>query len=174
MTCRYSESDWLDLLYNSVRNAPGGVAAAAAFLAQRRGRTIHKESLRSKLRGLDGETVSMEVAQLLGEWLTEMGRPDALDWLKAFAAQFSLVCEQIDAAPAGGWPCEVTAIKDKLLALAMKGGSLTQVALAAVADDDISEADADAIERHAMEEARLLFRLSRNARRAARKKGAAK
>lgn len=28
MTCRYDSTEWLDVLYTSVRNTPGGVADA--------------------------------------------------------------------------------------------------------------------------------------------------
>ncbi len=52
MTCRTSSLNWLDNLYNSVRETPGGVEAAAAYLAQRRGKSMHPETLRAKLRGL--------------------------------------------------------------------------------------------------------------------------
>lgn len=61
MTCRYSETEWLDVLYTSVRKTPGGVAAAAAFLTQRRGRNITVESLRLRLNGNGDTYPSMEI-----------------------------------------------------------------------------------------------------------------
>jgi len=169
MTCRYSQTDWRDVLYTAVRNAPGGVNAAAKFLSERREKTIHPESLRAKLRGVDGDSVSVEMAELLTEWMQDMNRPDAMGWLFAFNNRFGLAAESIDAAPVGGWEDELTAIRTKLLKLAAQGGSLTSVGLEAMSDGVICEKDADAIESHAMEEIRLLFRLARNARRAARK-----
>ena len=42
MTCRTSALNWLDVLYNSVRKTPGGVVDAAAFLADRRGKSMHR------------------------------------------------------------------------------------------------------------------------------------
>lgn len=169
MTCRYSQTDWRDVLYTAVRNAPGGITAAAQFLSERRGRSIHPESLRAKLRAVDGDSISTEMAELLTEWLQDMNRPDALDWLYAFNGRFGLAAEKIDAAPVGGWEDEMAAIRTKLLKLAAQGGSLTSVGIEAMADGVICEKDADAIESHAMEEIRLLFRLARNARRAAAK-----
>lgn len=71
MTCGTSPLSWLDTLYNAVRETPGGVRAAAAYLAQRRGKSMHPETLRAKLRGLEGESVTIEIAELLTEWTQE-------------------------------------------------------------------------------------------------------
>ena len=65
MTCRPSDIHWRDALYNAVRQMPGGVNAAASHLTERRGRAITGESLRKKLRGVEGESVSLEIAELL-------------------------------------------------------------------------------------------------------------
>ncbi len=90
MTCRTSALNWLDVLYNSVRKTPGGVVDAAAFLADRRGKSMHPETLRAKLRGLEGESVTLEIAELLTEWMQEKagGNDYALDWMQALAGQF--------------------------------------------------------------------------------------
>ncbi|MCZ2498152.1 hypothetical protein GN316_15410 [Xylophilus sp. Kf1] len=167
MTCRYSGADWRDEIYNAVRQTPGGVKAAAAFLTERRGRSIHPETLRAKLRHVDGESISMEMAEMLTEWLQEMCRPDALSWIHAFNGRFGMAADTLDAQPAGGWPNEVTALCDKLLHLGVAGGRLTELGLKAAADGLIDEAEADAITEQAMAEIRLLFRLTRNAQRAA-------
>jgi hypothetical protein len=169
VTCRYSQIDWRDVLYTSVRNSPGGVNAAAKFLAERRGKSIHPESLRTKLRGVDGDSVTVDMAEMLSEWMQDMARPDAMDWLHALNNRFGMAAESIEAAPEGGWTNEVAAIRDKLLILAAKGGILTTVGIEATDDGVVCDKDADAIEMHAMEEIRLLFRLVRNARRAAKK-----
>ncbi|MEN5069484.1 hypothetical protein [Stenotrophomonas sp. TWI1183] len=71
MTCRTSALNWIDVLYNSVSRTPGGLADAAAFLADRCGKTMHPETLRAKLRVLEGESVSIEIAELLTEWMRE-------------------------------------------------------------------------------------------------------
>ncbi|KAB2900380.1 MAG: hypothetical protein F9K35_07015, partial [Burkholderiaceae bacterium] len=91
MTCRYSDTDWRDVLYNAVRAAPDGVTGAARFLTERRGRSIHPETLRARLRGVDGESPSMDMVVLLTEWLQDLRRPDALAWLHALNASFGLV-----------------------------------------------------------------------------------
>ena len=87
MTCRTSSLNWLDVLYNSVRKTPGGVADAAAYLADRRGKSMHPETLRAKLRGLEGESLTIEHAELLTEWMQEKagGGEYALEWMQALA-----------------------------------------------------------------------------------------
>ncbi len=83
MTCRYSRTEWLDVLYTSVRDAPGGVADAANYLSDRRGKSITPESLRLRLRGVGDSRLSMEMFELLVEWMQEKAeaRPYALDAL---------------------------------------------------------------------------------------------
>ncbi|AWH49944.1 hypothetical protein C1925_12705 [Stenotrophomonas sp. SAU14A_NAIMI4_5] len=79
--------NWLDVLYNSVRKTPGGVADAAAYLPDRRGKSMHPETLRAKLRGLEGESLTIEHAELLTEWMQEKagGGEYALEWMQALA-----------------------------------------------------------------------------------------
>lgn len=97
MTCRYSNIDWLDVLYNSVRRTSGGVVDAARFLTERRGRNIHPESLRAKLRAQKGEEISLSMADLLTEWMEEKegGRAYARDWMLAHAAQNGLAADVV-------------------------------------------------------------------------------
>lgn len=173
MTCRYSETDWRDVLYNAVRKAPGGLPAAAAFLTTRRDRTIHPETLRQRLRGVDGDCISMDMAELLTEWLQDMGRKDARDWIHALNGRWSIASTEIDPPPAGGWTDEVNAIREKLLNLSVHGGKLTELGLRATGDGQIDPAEADALEAQALDEIRVLFRLIRNTRRAAGTDGAA-
>lgn len=45
MTCCTSALHWIDVLYNSVRRTSGGVADAAAFLADRRGPPFMQEAM---------------------------------------------------------------------------------------------------------------------------------
>lgn len=89
MTCKYSNTDWLDVLYNSVRKTPGGVVDAALFLTERRGRGIHPESLRAKLRAVNGDEISISMAEMLSEWMEEKagGAEYAWDWLLVMNAQ---------------------------------------------------------------------------------------
>lgn len=173
MTCRYSNTDWCDVLYNSVRAAPGGVRAAAEFLTERRGRSIHAETLRQRLRRVDGDSINMDMAELLTEWLQDMNRPDARDWIHAFNGRWSIASAEIDPPPAGGWDDEVRAIHDKLLKLSVHGGKLTELGLRATSDGTVDLAEADELEAQAMDEIRVLFRLIRNTRRAVGKDGAA-
>ncbi|CAN0626440.1 conserved protein of unknown function [Burkholderia multivorans] len=98
MTCRYDSTEWLDVLYTSVRNTPGGVADAANHLTTRRGKSITPESLRLRLRGVGDSRLSMEMFELLIEWMQEKceGEMHALDALHALNARFSLVAEHVD------------------------------------------------------------------------------
>jgi hypothetical protein len=95
MTCRYSGTEWLDVLYTSVRNTPGGVADAANFLTLRRGRGITTESLRLRLRGEGENRLSMEMFELLIEWMQEKKESAAfaLDPLHALNGRFGLIAE---------------------------------------------------------------------------------
>lgn len=76
MTCRYDSTEWLDVLYTSVRNTPGGVADAANHLTIRRGKNITPESLRLRLRGVGDSRLSMEMFELLIEWMQEKADGD--------------------------------------------------------------------------------------------------
>lgn len=167
MTRRYSSIDWRDVFYNSVRKASGGVAAAAAYLTDRREKSIHREDLRRRLRGADGESLTLEMAELLTEWMQEIREPGWRDWLKALNSQFGLVTMELPPPPAGGWACEASAIREKALQLNVQGGQLTELVMKATDDKRISKAEAEAIEQQAMAEIELLYRTVRNARRAA-------
>ncbi|ASL45109.1 hypothetical protein bAD24_I16670 [Burkholderia sp. AD24] len=94
MTCRYSETEWLDVLYSSVRNTPGGVADAANFLTLRRGKNIATESLRLRLRGEGDNRLSMEMFELLVEWMEEKRQPHFLDPIHALNERFGLIAER--------------------------------------------------------------------------------
>ncbi|WGS51751.1 hypothetical protein LFL96_04845 [Paraburkholderia sp. D15] len=94
MTCRYSETEWLDVLYASVRNTPGGVADAANFLTLRRGKNIATESLRLRLRGEGDNRLSMEMFELLIEWMEEKRQPHYLDPIHALSERFGLIAER--------------------------------------------------------------------------------
>lgn len=98
MTCRYDSTEWLDVLYTSVRNTPGGVADAANHLTNRRGKGITPESLRLRLRGVGDSRLSMEMFELLIEWMQEKSEAEAhaLDALHALNARFGLVAERVD------------------------------------------------------------------------------
>ncbi|WGS43930.1 hypothetical protein LFL97_12340 [Burkholderia sp. JSH-S8] len=98
MTCRYDSTEWLDVLYTSVRDTPGGVADAANHLTTRRGKNVTTESLRLRLRGVGDSRLSMEMFELLIEWMQEKSEANshALDALHALNARFGLVAEQVD------------------------------------------------------------------------------
>lgn len=167
MTCRYSSADWRDVFYNVVRSANGGVNAAAAFLSERRGKSIHPEDLRRRLRGADGESLTMEMGELLTEWLIDQRDPNARKWLLAFNARFSMAAAYLPPPPEGGWADEAQAIRNKLLEITAKNGALASSGMAATADSRIDEKECDQMETEVMAAIELLWRLRRNVRRAA-------
>ena len=167
MTCYLSPTDWRDVLYNAVRQAPGGVVAAAAFLTQRRGRSMHSETLRARLRGIEGEWVNLEILELLTEWMQDSKHAEALAWLGTLNNRFGMVALALPPPPTGGWACEAAALREKALQLGVEGGHLTQLVMRATDDKRISVAEAEEITAQAMAEVELLYRNVRNARRAA-------
>lgn len=167
MTCRYSSADWRDVFYNVVRSANGGVVAAAKFLSERRGKSIHSEDLRRRLRGADGESLTMEMGELLTEWLIDQRDPNARQWLLAFNARFSMAAAYLPPPPEGGWKDEAQAIRDKLLQITAKNGALASIGMTATADSRIDDKECDAMEAEVMAAIELLWRLRRNVRRAA-------
>lgn len=171
MTCRYSNTDWLDVLYNSVRRTPGGVVDAARFLTERRGRSIHPESLRAKLRAANGDEISLSMADLLTEWMEEKagGSEYAKDWMLSHAAQNGLHVDAVPPAPPGGWACEVAALKEKCLILATKFGKITGLTTEAGEDGKITEAEAGPLLAWIRGTRVILHRMERNVLRAVAK-----
>lgn len=159
MTCRYSLTEWTDVLYVSVRKTPGGVADAAAFLTHRRGRSIHTESLRAKLRGLEGESISVEMAELLTEWMEEKAQPHAYDWLHALNSRFNLVSTA--RVEAGESSCIQSTLIDKTVAF----GAMAKEVADALGDGVITALEAGRIEEIARENQRFtetLIQIARN------------
>ncbi|MEC6413627.1 hypothetical protein ACOTEY_00590 [Achromobacter xylosoxidans] len=171
MTARYSNTDWLDVLYNSVRKTPGGVADAARFLTERRGKSIHPESLRAKLKRSEGDAISVEMAGLLSEWMEEKegGAEYAHDWFLAFAAEQGLAVDSVPPAPVGGWACELTAIQSKVMQIGAITGSVLGVTAETVADGKIDQSEADRIVEFVRDLRTMCHRLERNVLRAASK-----
>lgn len=159
MTCRYSGTDWLDVLYTSVRNTPGGVADAAAFLTNRRGKSIGTESLRLRLRGEGENRLSMEMFELLVEWMEEKRQPHRLDALHALNERFGLRATSAEAEPIDG---SINGIALDALDIARQTGAVAQEVRAAIADGVITEQEADAISVVARTHQRLIDRLLAN------------
>ncbi|EIF32543.1 hypothetical protein BCh11DRAFT_00271 [Burkholderia sp. Ch1-1] len=158
MTCRYSGTEWLDVLYTSVRKTPGGVADAAAFLTNRRGKNIGSESLRLRLRGEGENRLSMEMFELLIEWMEEKRQAQARDAIHALNEQFGLrATETGDAEDGDG----VDAVVLGALDLARQSGVVAGEVHSAIADGRITEQEADAIAVAARKHQRGLDRLLR-------------
>lgn len=156
MTCRYSGTDWLDVLYTSVRDTPGGVADAAAFLANRRGKSIGTESLRLRLRGEGENRLSMEMFELLIEWMEEKRQPHYLDPIHALNERFGLRVTPADAEDATA--C-IDGIALDALELTRQTGIVAGEVREAIADRRITEKEAEAIVVAARLHQRVIGRL---------------
>ncbi|KWC82749.1 phage regulatory CII family protein [Burkholderia cepacia] len=161
MTCRYSGTDWLDVLYTSIRNTPGGVADAAMFLTSRRGRSISVEALRLRLRAVDENRLSMEMFELLIEWMEERRSPYALDAIYALNEQFGLRASETDTESSGD-PAE--ALITEALKIATHTGEVADSVRVALEDKVISEDEATTITTAARAQQRALDRLIRHLR----------
>jgi hypothetical protein len=157
MTCRYSGTEWLDVLYTSVRNTPGGVADAAAFLTNRRGKSIGAESLRLRLRGEGDNRLSMEMFELLVEWMEEKRQTQYLDAIHALNERFGL-----RAVPAET-PIDGAADSVALDALAVAGqsGVIAETVKKALKDGRINRTEADEITVVGRMQQRLIDKLLR-------------
>lgn len=169
MTCLRSDLHWRDALHNAVSRAPGGVVDAAAHITKRRGKTITAETLRKKLRGTDGESVSMEMAEILTDYLQEFVDTQAIatDWIASLGAQYGLMVDYVPPAPKRGWPDEINALHTKLLELHELTGQLAGAGREAVADRQITLREADRMQDLSRDVRTLCHRLERNACRAA-------
>ncbi len=169
MTCYYTNTDWLDVLYNCVRKA-GGVVKAAEFLTNHRDIKMHPESLRRKLRGVGGESINVEIAELLSEWMetTAEGQHCAKDWMQVFAAHHGLHVDYVPPAPEGGWADEAAALQAKFLDVSTKIGLIAGVTAETTADKIISPEEADRLVPLLRDARVVLHRMERNALRAAK------
>ncbi|MEI2416190.1 hypothetical protein V8Z80_08395 [Orrella sp. JC864] len=156
------------MLYNDVRRTDGGLQEAARFLTERRGVSIHPEALRKKLRGLPGESVDIDLALLLSEWMqTKAGGAEySHRWLQTVNAQEGMHCDVVPEAPAGGWKCEISALKDKCLKLTTKLGRITGLMTDAAEDQRITEEEAGPLLALIRAARVILHRMERNVLRA--------
>lgn len=173
MTCKYTQIDPHDALYISVRRTPGGVEELAAFLTARRGTSIHPESLRQKMRREKGQSMSLDLFELATEWMLEKqgGGAYARDWLLALALRHGVAANILPPAPHHA--NEVDAARQKVMEMSQLNGELSAVAIEALADGDISAADASAIVIECRKIVEKAQRLERNVVRAANDKARA-
>lgn len=169
MTCQYTDTQWRDSLYNSIRATSGGVAGAAAFLTSRRDTSIHKESLRRKLTG--DEQLDVDVAILLSEYIANDAKASerSHDWLLCVNAQEGLHVDHVPAAPVDGHPDEARALQDKFLALSAKIGKIAGVTAQTTEDAKIELEEADELVPLLRAARVMLHRMERNVLRAASK-----
>lgn len=169
MTCNYTNTSWLDVLYSDVRRTPGGVDAAARYLTERRGRSIGAQSLRNKLRGLEGESLSMEMVELLTEFMEESAVAVAFskNWLQVFNVHQGLYTDYVPPGPENGWPDEAAALQAKFLETMQRMGEIANKIRETVADGIIEKREADELAPYLRELRVLSHRMERNAYRAA-------
>lgn len=166
MTCRYSGTEWLDVLYTSVRNSPGGVADAANFLALRRGKSITSETLRLRLRGEGENRLSMEMFELLLEWMQEKreSEPFALDTLHALNERFGLIAAPMPSADYSAdedHPHDIQSLTTATLDLQAHVGEVATEVIRAVQDRRIDQQEAETLTVVSRKGQRLFERLIR-------------
>ncbi len=165
MTCRYSGTEWLDVLYTSVRNSPGGVADAANFLALRRGKSITSETLRLRLRGEGENRLSMEMFELLLEWMQEKreSEPFALDALHALNERFGLIAAPMPSVDASDdeQPHDIQSLTTATLDLQAHVGEVATEVIRAVQDRRIDLQEAETLTVVSRKGQRLFERLIR-------------
>ncbi|MEX3915991.1 hypothetical protein AB4Y43_07060 [Paraburkholderia sp. BR10872] len=166
MTCRYSNTDWLDVLYTSIRGTPGGLPEAAAFLTNRRGRNITTESLRLRLRGQGENRLSMEMFELLIEWMEERRQPQYRDALIALNERFNLSVVPNDIVQVGSTPHDIAM---QTFDLAQHAGIVAECVREALEDRIVTPAEADNIIGAARDSKRLLDRIIATVRRVSAK-----
>ncbi|WP_414446841.1 phage regulatory CII family protein [Burkholderia sp. 22PA0099] len=153
MAHQYSDSEWTDVLYQSVRKTPGKVGDAARYLSERRGVRITGESLRLKLREVEGARITAEMFEMLIEWMQEKNQPHALDALHALNARFGLVA---GAPIAGKNTADISALVSAALVVCTYAGRFAEEIQRAVEDGIIEQHEVDAIERAARESQRQI------------------
>lgn len=168
MTCRYSQASWRDVLYTDVCRTPGGIIDAARFLTERRGKSIHPETLRTRLRGTTGEDVGIEMASFLSEWMAEKVESQAYarHWMVAWTAEQGLHTDDVPPAPAGGWLDEAQAFAKKLLDLGSHFGRISGSTAAAIEDGRIDQDEVNQMLPDIREARVMLHRMERNLLRA--------
>jgi hypothetical protein len=150
------------VLYSSVRDTPGGVADAAQFLTNRRGTSIGTESLRLRLRGEGENRLSMEMFELLIEWMEEKRQDHYLDALHALNERFGMRATRADPVAAGD---TVTAVASHALEVAKHTGLVAEEVRAALDDGKINSREADDIVAAARGSQRMIDRLVQTVRR---------
>lgn len=173
MTNRYTQIDPHDALYISVTKTPGGVEELAGFLTNRRGVSIHPETLRQKMRRVKGQSMSLDLFELATEWMQEKegGAAHARDWLLALALRHGVAANVLPPAPVHA--NEADAARKKVMEMSQLNGELSAVAIEALADGDISAEDASAIVIECRKIVEKAQRLERNVVRAAQDKARA-
>jgi hypothetical protein len=170
MTNRYTQIDPHDALYISVTKTPGGVEELAAFLTNRRGISIHPETLRQKMTRAKGQSMSLDLFELATEWMLEKaeGAQYARGWLMALNVRYSVAASILPPAPTH--PNEVEAVRTKVMEMSSLNGRLSAVAVEAIADGDICDDDASHIVVECDKIIEKAQRLKRNVVRAAQDK----
>lgn len=146
VTHQYSQTAWIDVLYTSVLKTPGKVEDAARYLTERRGVRITGESLRLRLREVEGARLSGEMFELLVEWMLEKNQPHALAAVHAFNAQFGLVATATVSDSDSDSDC-VRALVDSVLTVSTQAGGLAEEVRRAADDGVIEPREAESIER---------------------------
>jgi len=120
--------------------------------------------LRAKLRGVNGDEITVAMADLLTEWMEEKagGAEYARDWIQAHAVQQGLAVDAIPPAPPGGWKDEVTALQAKVMLIAAMAGQIAGTTAETVADNQVDLEEKDRLALLFRDTRTLLHRAERN------------
>lgn len=123
---------------------------------------MHAETLRAKLRGVEGESVSVEIADMLTEWMQEKSQPQATAWIEALASDHALVAIPVEASIGNQTQNHLVHLLEKSLDIDAQGGRLSSMLLDSLRDRAIAKGEADQIAAQIDQEMRLLAKLRRN------------
>lgn len=123
---------------------------------------MHAETLRAKLRGVEGESVSVEIADMLTEWMQEKNQPHATAWIEALASDHALVAIPVEAGIGNQAQNHLVHLLEKSLDIDAQGGRLSSMLLDSLRDRAIAKGEADQIAAQIDQEMRLLAKLRRN------------
>lgn len=165
MTYQYSDANQHEALYNVARRFPGSIEALAAAMSVRLGRNVSPNVLRNKLRpGIDTHFLSAEEFSLVVELCEEAGVDGAKVPVHALCLRHGLVAVEPVRDDAD---VTVTDLMIHLGNISREFADVVKVTTEGASDGAITRAEAERIQKEAMEVIRAAMALSQVAGRAA-------
>jgi len=165
MTYQYSDANQHEALYNVARRFRGSIEALAGAMSGRIGRNVSPNVLRNKLRpGIDTHFLSAEEFSLVVELCEEAGVQGAKVPVHALCLRHGLVAVE---PLAGDASVTVTDLMVHLGNVSREFADVIKVTTEGASDGEITRAEAERIQKEAMEVMRAVMALSHVAARAA-------